>query len=156
MKKSPAMIIILILALAGLLLSGYLSYLNLWGAGCSKFFISCGGSKAVHIFGQPTCVYGFFMYLAVFILAIVALFKESARSVMKTLLGFAILGTAFSGFLTFYELVVLKIEFSGLPACAYGLILYVGILIVAMLALKQKNEIVPQQTPPQMPQTPQQ
>lgn len=156
MNKRISLILILIFSVLGMLLSGYLSYLNLWGAGCSKFFISCGGAKQVLIFGQPTCVYGFFMYLIVFILGIISLVKEHAQSIMKTLLGFAILGTAFSGFLTFYELVVLKIEFSGLPACAYGLILYAGILVFSILLLKKKQEALPQQTPPQTPQAPQQ
>ena len=156
MNKRTSLIVILILSFLGMLLSGYLSYLNLWGAGCSKFFISCGGAKQVLIFGQPTCVYGFFMYLIVFILGFTSLVKEHARGVAKTLLGFAILGTAFSAFLTFYELVVLKIQFSGLPACAYGLILYAGILVFSILSLKKKQETMPQQTPSQTPQAPQQ
>ncbi|HCM68623.1 MAG: hypothetical protein A2898_02355 [Candidatus Kerfeldbacteria bacterium RIFCSPLOWO2_01_FULL_48_11] len=152
MKKQTSLIIILILSVLGMMLSGYLSYLNLWKVGCSEFFISCGGPKQVLIFGQPTCVYGFFMYLIVFILGIISLVKEKGGCAAKTLLGFAILGTAFSGFLTFYELVVLKIKFSGLPACAYGLILYAGILVFSILLVKNKQEVIPQQTPPQIPQ----
>ena len=63
MRHKTATIIVLIVALGGMIFSGYLSYTNLWGSGCQEALIKCGGAKTVEIFGLPTCVYGFFMFL---------------------------------------------------------------------------------------------
>jgi len=138
MSSRTAVIIVLVLSVLGMAMSGYLTYKNLWGPeGCStNSFLSCGGAKAVKIFGLPTCIYGFFMYLIVFVLAIATLIKP-LKSLMCWLIGFGSLGTAFSGFLSFYELAILKIEFRGLPSCVYGLFLYIGILIFSIVAYKK-------------------
>lgn len=62
--------IILILAIAGVLFSGYLSYYELLSpAGCSDAIVSCG-DKGFTIAELPACVYGFFMYLAILILTL--------------------------------------------------------------------------------------
>lgn len=123
----------------GLLLSGYLSYVNLWGPGCSQGFlsniVSCGGPQKVLIFGLPTCIYGFFMYLAVFVTNLLAASTASVRHYFLTLAGLGIAGTLFSGGLTIYELFVLKLTFTTLPACVYGFVLYLGILVTAWKGL---------------------
>lgn len=62
--------VILILAIAGVLFSGYLSYYELFSpAGCSDAIVSCG-DKGFEIAELPACVYGFFMYLAILILTL--------------------------------------------------------------------------------------
>lgn len=131
-----------VLSGAGLLLSGYLSYINLWGAGCSQGFlsgiVSCGGPTKVLMYGYPTCVYGFGMYLAIFILNVFGWSAANPRSVWNWLLGIAILGTAFAGGLTIYELFILKLQFTTLPACVYGLVLYGGMLGV-LLAIRRRS-----------------
>lgn len=151
MKHTPALIAISVFTLLGLLLSGYLSYVNLWGPGCTQGFlssiVSCGGPQKVLIFGQPTCVYGFFMYLAVALITIWGFTAKDNRRPLQTILGLGILGTAFSGGLTIYELWILKLQFSTLPACVYGLVLYAGILITSIVALK-KTPSAPAQPPP--------
>ena len=130
----------LLFSLAGLLLSGYLTYSNYFGHSCHQnplsWMVSCGGPKRVLIFGQPTCVYGFFMFLAVAIVALVGIRKVSSVGITKALLVLGLLGTAFSGSLAIYELWFLKIQFTGLPACVYGFVLYVGILMSSMIALR--------------------
>jgi len=131
---------IAILAFFGLLLSGYLTYKSLWSTGCSQGFISryvsCGGSQKVLIFGQPTCIYGFAMYLVVFIVnAITWTKKQSSLWLTLVLLGIA--GSLFSGGLTIYELFILNIQFTALPSCVYGLILYLGILVAAIQGRRQ-------------------
>ncbi len=133
--------IILGFAVLGVLLSGYLSYWNYFGPGCSvgplSWLVTCGGPKAVKIFGQPTCIYGFTMFLAVAITAIVGLTSTARRSLGLTLTLLGMAGTAFSGFLSIYEIFFLKIDLTALPACVYGLAFYVGILITAIVAWRK-------------------
>jgi len=76
MSPKTALKIILVLAIAGLLFSGYLSYYELFvPGGCQQAAISCG-IKKVTIASLPACVYGFFMYLLVFIFSVLGLKKE--------------------------------------------------------------------------------
>jgi hypothetical protein len=66
MKKQTALIVILILAIAGLLFSGYLSYSEL-------FHKACPLGTCTQVSGVPACVYGFVMYLALFIIALIGI-----------------------------------------------------------------------------------
>ena len=66
MKKQTALTIILILSIAGLLFSGYLSYSEL-------FQKTCKLGTCTSVSGVPACVYGFFMYLIVFIISLIGL-----------------------------------------------------------------------------------
>lgn len=147
--------LVLVLAGLGLLLSGYLSYWNLWGPSCHagplSWLVSCGGPQKVLIFGLPTCVYGFFMYLAVAITALVGLTAVRSQGALKTLVGLGILGTLFAGGLTVYELFIIKLKFEALPACVYGLILYAGILATSSAAYKKITRSGITTPPPTMP-----
>jgi uncharacterized membrane protein len=64
MKRKTALKTILVLAIAGMLFSGYLSYTELFRGTCAA------GGGCSNIGGLPTCLYGFMMYLIVFIIAI--------------------------------------------------------------------------------------
>ncbi len=71
--------IILILAVAGVLFSGYLSYYELFSpAGCSDAIISCG-DKGFEIANLPACVYGFFMYLAILVLTLLSILNKNNK-----------------------------------------------------------------------------
>lgn len=63
MNKKTLTAILIVVAVAGLLFSGYLSYIELSGQGAS-----CTITK--QIFGLPTCVFGFIMYAIILLLAI--------------------------------------------------------------------------------------
>jgi hypothetical protein len=77
MKPTTSLKIILILSLAGLLFSGYLSYCELFvPGGCTQAIVSCG-QKNITIASLPACVYGFFMYLLVFIFSILGLVSKN-------------------------------------------------------------------------------
>jgi len=132
--------LILGLAAIGLLLSGYLSYWNLFGPGCHEgplsWLVSCGGPQKVLIFGLPTCVYGFAMYLTVATLAVIGMMRQRS-DVLNGIRLLGVVGTLFAAGLTIYELWILKIQFSGLPACVYGLVLYAGILVTSHVAHRQ-------------------
>jgi len=66
MKQKTSLKVILYLSIAGMLFSGYLSYTELIQESCAL----CGCSSLA---GIPVCVYGFIMYLAVFIIALLGL-----------------------------------------------------------------------------------
>jgi uncharacterized membrane protein len=64
--KQTYLWIIFYLSLAGMLFSGYLSYTEL----LQKF---CALGTCTSVSGIPACVYGFIMYLIVFIVTILGL-----------------------------------------------------------------------------------
>jgi uncharacterized membrane protein len=70
MKKETALRTIFWISIAGMIFSGYLSYFELFQGVCA---ISGGCSL---ILGIPTCVYGFIMYFAVFIISSLGLNKK--------------------------------------------------------------------------------
>ena len=71
MKQRTALQIILVISILGLLFSGYLSYLELFGGGCTGA-VSCP-LKGSALLGLPVCVYGFIMYLVIFVVVILGL-----------------------------------------------------------------------------------
>lgn len=141
------LLIILGFAALGLLMSGYLSYRFYFTSGCSEgplsWMVTCGGPKAVLLLGQPTCVYGLTMFAAVFVTAFIGLQRTVGKKLMIALTVLGIAGTAFSGFLSVYEIFVLDIELTALPACVYGLVFYVGILVTSIIGLRTTNTSAP-------------
>jgi len=71
MKKEAALKIILWISIAGMLFSGYLSYGELFANSC--FATKLGMGACTNVFQIPACVYGFVMYLMVFIVSILGL-----------------------------------------------------------------------------------
>ncbi|MFA6197764.1 MAG: vitamin K epoxide reductase family protein [Patescibacteria group bacterium] len=149
MKLSTALKVTLVFGLGGVIFSGYLSYYNIWGSGCEHAFISCGGAKAVKIFGQPTCVYGFFMFLITAILSLIGLAKSSKLGWLKSVFVVALIGTLFSLSLSIYELWIIDTTVNGLPACVYGFFFYAVALIASIFGLTAKTNLpAVQNTPP--------
>ncbi len=131
--------VLLLLGIGGTIFSGYLSYYTLWGPGCQEAVVSCG-SKPIELFGLPTCVYGFGMYVTVGVLALFGL-RNKTRGWMAGILWLAVVGVLFSGSLSFYELVTLRTPISDLPACVYGFLIYTAILIIATLGIRRKTTV---------------
>lgn len=71
MKKQTALKAIMWTAIAGLLFSGYLSYGEIIAKAC--YATALGMGACTNVAGIPACVYGFVMYLAVLIIAILGL-----------------------------------------------------------------------------------
>jgi uncharacterized membrane protein len=69
MKKEIALKTILIISIVGILFSGYLSYTELFAGKCA-----IGGCS--YVGSIPACVYGFVMYLVVFIISLLGLKKR--------------------------------------------------------------------------------
>ena len=63
MKKSKALAAAALLSLAGILFSGYLSYSEVLGGTCAA-----GGCSS--LLGLPTCIYGFVLYLLIFLVSL--------------------------------------------------------------------------------------
>ncbi|MBU0598107.1 vitamin K epoxide reductase family protein [Patescibacteria group bacterium] len=138
MKSKNYFIIILLLSIAGMIFSGYLSYYNVFEAGCEDALISCG-TKPVEIFGLPNCVYGFAMFVVVGILSVIGLDEARAKKMIKTILILSIIGVLFAGSLSYYEMYVIGSGFSSIPACVYGFFLYILILIFSIFGHKAKH-----------------
>jgi len=67
------LVVILVIAAGGLAFSGYLSYRELFAsapAQCTPV------GELGTVFGAPPCIYGFFMYLAIVVMAALALFRR--------------------------------------------------------------------------------
>jgi hypothetical protein len=71
MKKSSALLTVFIISIAGLLFSGYLSYTELFAGFCGASKLGMGG--CTNVLQIPACVYGFVMYLTIFIVSLVGL-----------------------------------------------------------------------------------
>jgi uncharacterized membrane protein len=75
MKKELALKIILWISIAGMLFSGYLSYTELFAGFCGAAELGMGSCTSVS--GIPACVYGFFMYLVVFVISILGIREKN-------------------------------------------------------------------------------
>jgi uncharacterized membrane protein len=71
MKTRTALISILIISIMGLLFSGYLSYGEVFKKVCTASKLGMG--TCTNVAEIPACVYGFFMYLIVFVISILGL-----------------------------------------------------------------------------------
>jgi len=69
MKSKTALKTILVISIVGILFSGYLSYSELVREVCALGACS-------NVAGIPACVYGFVMYLVVFVIALLGLKGE--------------------------------------------------------------------------------
>jgi len=71
MKKELALKIIFWISIAGMLFSGYLSYTELFAGFCGAAQLGMG--TCTNVFHVPACVYGFVMYLVVFVVSCLGL-----------------------------------------------------------------------------------
>jgi len=76
MNKDKALKIILGISVAGMLFSGYLSYTELFAGFCGATKLGMGSCS--NVFQIPACVYGFFIYLVVFIVTVIGLKSKSS------------------------------------------------------------------------------
>ncbi|HLC44715.1 MAG TPA: hypothetical protein VJK50_02630 [Patescibacteria group bacterium] len=123
--------IILALAVAGVLFSGYLSAVKFFTKGCAL------NEPCPYVLGYPACWYGLAMYLAIFIAALLSdLGYAAAVRAHRFIFGMSGLGILFSGYVIWGELPALLVRglrayTLGLPSCAYGLIMFVMISILS-------------------------
>lgn len=130
---------ILALSVAGTLFAGYLS--------SGKFFSDTCilDTSCSYFFGYPTCYYGFVMYVAMLLFTLLALMTlKYQKHALLGVFGVSIAGILFSGYYSIIEILPMFktgiVYALGLPTCAYGLVVYVAI---AVLAYKMLNNEVP-------------
>ena len=75
MKKQTSLLTIFWISIAGMLFSGYLSYGELFAKTC--YASSLGMGQCTNVVGVPACVFGFVMYLAVFIISSLGLRSDN-------------------------------------------------------------------------------
>lgn len=125
------------LTLAGTLFAGYLSGVKVFTSTCAL------NEECPYFLGLPACLYGFGMYLLMFVVSVLGFFRKvSVRFVMGALLAVSALGILFAGYFTMPEMVGLltgaKDWYSlGLPTCAYGLIFYIVIFLATYRQMKK-------------------
>jgi hypothetical protein len=71
MKKQTSLKTIFVISILGMLFSGYLSWGELVAKSCYATNLGLGACTSV--VGVPACVYGFFMYLIVFVISILGI-----------------------------------------------------------------------------------
>ena len=72
----PLVVVILALAIGGLAFSGYLTYRELFASSAETSCTPIGQPDGA--LGAPPCVYGFLMYLAIVVLATIAVTRRSS------------------------------------------------------------------------------
>lgn len=122
---------ILFLGFSGLLFSGYLSAVKLFTSACAL------NEPCPYFLGYPACWYGFLMFLALFVSAVVGFSKNSRLKTMAQIhMLVSGLGILFAGRFTIPEIGRILSGHAtyslGLPTCAYGLIFYVIIFILSI------------------------
>lgn len=138
MKKH---ISILMLSIAGLLFSGFLSAVKFFSNTCAL------GETCPIFLGLPACYFGFAMYLALAILSVFFVTRKSAR-IRTALISVSGLGIFFAGYFTGKELPRLFAEgigsfVLGLPTCAWGLLFYVAIFVLTVGSATSSTKTLP-------------
>lgn len=123
------------LAFAGFLFSGYLSAVKFFSNTCAF------NEPCPYFWGYPACWYGFGMYSVMFVVTALALARgKGYAAAIKTNLAVSALGIIFAGSFAFQELVESRITGAlGLSTCAYGLIFYIAIFVVSIIALQKSR-----------------
>src|SRR3989339_175355 len=130
--------VILAVSFSGFLFSGYLSAVKFFTSACAL------SEPCPYFLGYPACWYGFVMFSVLFISALLGILKISKlKTVALIHLLVSSLGVLFAGYFTVPEIGrLLSGEgryFLGLPTCAYGLVFYIILLILAVMYLKRKE-----------------
>ena len=131
-----------ILAIAGVLFSGYLTFSDLILGYC-PLTESCP-----YLFGWPVCIYGFVMFSALLILSGLCLIGKCPEK-RKKKLSYGVMvvsgiGILFSGTYSVLELYLTPCLNGAcnytllLPSCVYGLVMYVVIFANTLFLLKNK------------------
>ena len=130
----------LVLTLGGVLFSGYLSFYKLLTGNCAL------NEPCPFFLGHPACWYGFAMFVAMFLIALSARIRNRAfrRPVMFTA-AISLLGIIFSGSFVWSDVQVWLASAQSyaliLPSCVYGLIFYIVIFALSLVALKNIREV---------------
>ncbi len=140
MKKKTILISIFILSIMGVLFAVYLTFTKMILGVCPLT------EPCSYFFGQPSCLYGFVLYLILLIISGILVFGKPAKelSLIKTLFWISLIGIIFAITSTIKEAFLTpcpggKCVYSlGLPTCVYGLVMYIIILFLSLKLKKLK------------------
>ena len=128
-----------IFSLIGTLFSGYLTV--------AKFFTdSCVLSEGcLYIFGYPTCLYGFIIFLVLLVSSIMMMLGTKSGAPRRLLFYVSIIGVLFSLYSIVQEMFLREAPASGytllLPSCAYGFVMYLIVLVCSYKILFRKEAV---------------
>ncbi len=113
--------------LSGALFSGYLSGVKFFNQECAF------GSTCPLFFGIPACYVGFALFLTLFILSTMLVFKNSSA---KKLVAVSIVGFIYSGYYVLDEVRqslagTFEWSFLGLSTCAYGFVFFTIAMVLS-------------------------
>lgn len=124
------------LALAGVLFSGYLTYTKLFSGTCAL------NEGCSYFMGLPTCLFGFVLYVSIFIISIFAL--SSKKHFRRTIGIISFCGILFSGYFSLYEIFFAPLNMFngasytlGFPSCFYGFLMFIVVFFIAMKKPKE-------------------
>jgi hypothetical protein len=141
MTASQSTKVVLGLATAGTLFAGYLSFSSLILKRCAF------GEPCPHLWGLPSCLFGFAFFLTTALLAIASTLGLLERKLAdQVTLVVVILGTAFAWRYAGPEIVQLfggRHYAMGLPICAWGGIFFVAALGFSMAAYVLRRRETP-------------
>ncbi|MBU0625401.1 hypothetical protein KKF05_03590 [Patescibacteria group bacterium] len=127
------------LTLAGIAFAGYMTGVKLFSGACA-FNESCPT-----LWGLPSCAYGLVIFILMFLVTLVALKRKKIdlRPIKQNLF-LSGLGILFSGYFAVPEIITLVSGrgpgyMLGLPTCAYGLVFYIVIFIVTLVAVMKNR-----------------
>lgn len=132
--------LLLALSVAGLLFSGYLSSMRFFSDTCAF------NEPCPYFLGYPACYFGFVMFF-IMTAAIIAHYAGAAGGrVLRAVLTISGAGILFAGYFTLGELPRIFSDgisayVLGLPTCAYGLIVYLAIFVIALLARRTRTTV---------------
>lgn len=130
-----------LLALGGVLFSGYMSGVKLFSGICAF------NEPCPYFLGYPACYFGFAMFLAMFITSITATInKVRSLQPVKVIFILSLLGILFAGYYVAQELLSVFARGTfvfyglGLPTCTYGLVFFIIIFSISLSTLRFQKE----------------
>jgi uncharacterized membrane protein len=142
MKRDKKVIWLFVLSLMGVLFSGYLSGVKFFTETCA-FNESCP-----YFLGYPACYFGFAMFLTLFIFSTLLMYSSfNKKSGLLVLNVVSFMGILFAGYFTLGELPVLFEEglsayVTGLPTCAMGMIFFLTVFIISLVASVKERQVL--------------
>jgi hypothetical protein len=125
-----------ILAIAGVLFSGYLSGTKMFSGECAF------NEPCPYFLGYPACYFGFIMFAAMFLISLMGVLgKKKAAVVAMKNMWISVAGALFAGYFVVGEIILwLKGDLGDytlvLPTCIYGLVFYIIILVLSGMHYK--------------------